>query len=258
MAEDIAPALLEKIRADFTRRLGGRQRATELLELIEGGTGTYQTANDYSKQVGEALSEAFHANLSSDVLPDGRMYYNIADKVIRPLLEDDHALVAAAAYQVQQTLNDAAGIGLAAQSAPLNESRVQGFLDRLSSELNYDDVAWILGEPVVNFSQSVVDESIRLNVEAQGGAGLRPRVVRRAEPHCCKWCSSLDGSYDYPNVPRDVYRRHENCRCDVTYDPGSGKRRQNVWTKTWSESADVLKARREYTGLDLSPMQNNE
>ena len=47
MAEDIAPALLEKIRADFTHRLGGRQRATELLELIEGGTGTYQTANDY-------------------------------------------------------------------------------------------------------------------------------------------------------------------------------------------------------------------
>lgn len=258
MAEDIAPALLEKIRADFTRRLGGRKRATELLELIEGGTGTYQTANDYSKQVGEALSEAFHANLSSDVLPDGRMYYNIADKVIRPLLEDDHALVSAAAYQVQQTLNDASGIGLAAQSVPLNESRVQGFLDRLSSELNYDDVAWILGEPVVNFSQSVVDESIRLNVEAQGGAGLRPRVVRRAEPRCCKWCSSLDGSYDYPNVPRDVYRRHENCRCDVTYDPGSGKRRQDVWTKTWRESADVLKARREYTGLDLSPMQNNE
>lgn len=258
MAEDIAPALLEKIRADFTRRLGGRKRATELLELIEGGTGTYQTANDYSKQVGEALSEAFLANLSSDVLPDGRMYYNIADKVIRPLLEDDHALVSAAAYQVQQTLNDASGIGLAAQSVPLNESRVQGFLDRLSSELNYDEIAWILGEPVVNFSQSVVDESIRINVEAQGGAGLRPRVVRRAEPHCCKWCSSLDGSYDYPNVPRDVYRRHENCRCDVTYDPGSGKRRQNVWTKTWSESADVLKARREYTGLDLSPMQNNE
>lgn len=258
MAEDIAPALLETIRADFTRRLGGRQRATQLLELIEGGTGTYQTVNDYSKQVGKALSEAFHANLSSAVLPDGRMYYNIADRVIRPLLEDDHALVSAAAYQVQQTLNDAAGIGLAAQSAPLNESRVQGFLDRLSSELNYDDVDWILGEPVINFSQSVVDESIRLNVEAQGGAGLRPRVVRRAEPNCCKWCSSLEGSYDYPNVPRDVYRRHENCHCDVTYDPGSGKRRQDVWKKTWSESADVLQARREYTGLDLSPMQNNE
>ena len=103
----------------------------------------------------------------------------------------------------------------------------------------------------------MVDDSIRLNVEAQGGAGLRPRVVRRAEPHCCAWCSALDGSYDYPNVPQDVYRRHEHCRCDVTYDPGSG-RRQNVWTKSWSEPADVLQARKDYTGLDLSPMQNNE
>lgn len=255
MAEDVAPALLDAIRADFSARLGGRKRATQLLELIQQGVGTYQDANDYSKQVGEALSEAFQANLSGAVLPDGRMYWNIADRVVRPLLEEDHSLVAAAAEQVQTTLNEAAGLGLQAQSVPLNESRVKGFLDRLSSALQYDDIAWILGEPVVNFSQAVVDESIRRNVDFQGKSGLRPRVRRRADPNCCPWCRALAGSYSYPDVPDDVYRRHENCRCDVTYTPGDG-RTQNVWTKSWNDSPDVLAARRNFTGLDTSPLSN--
>ena len=255
MAEDVAPALLDAIRADFSARLGGRKRATELLELIQRGAGTYEDANDYSKQVGEALSEAFQANLSSAVLPDGRMYWNIADRVVRPMLEEDHGLVAAAAEQVQTSLNEAAGLCLQAQAVPLNESRVTGILNRLSSAMQYDDIAWILGEPVVNFSQAIIDASVRRNVEFQGKSGLRPRVIRRADPYCCRWCRNLAGSYSYPDVPDDVYRRHENCRCDVTYTPGDG-RFQNVWTKSWNDSPDVLAARRNFTGLDTSPLSN--
>lgn len=243
--EDVAPALLESIRQDFARNLGGRERAARLLEQIQGGAGTYRQANEYAQQVGESLADAFLANLSADVLPDGRMYWNIADRVVRPMLAEDHELVAAAAEQVQTALNKAAGLGLKAQAVPLDEARIKGFLDRLSSELHYEDVSWILGEPVVNFSQAVVDESIRRNVEFQGKSGLRPRVIRRATARCCRWCSSLAGTYPYPNVPKDVYRRHENCRCTVEYDPGTG-RRQDVWTKEWTGSADsaTMEARR--------------
>ena len=222
MPEDVAPALLAAIREEFTRNLGGRDRAVQLLDAIQKGVGTYRQANEYAGQVGEALADAFRVNLSSAVLPDGRMYWNIADRVVRPMLEQDHDLVAAAAEQVQTTLNEAAGLGIKAQAVPLDESRIKGFLDRLASEANYDDVAWILGDPVVNFSQAVVDESIRRNVEFQGRSGLRPRVIRRAEARCCRWCSNLAGTYTYPSVPQDVYRRHERCRCTVEYDPGDG------------------------------------
>lgn len=97
---------------------------------------------------------------------------------------------------------------------------------------HYDDVAWVLNEPVKTFSRGVVDESIRRNVEFHGAAGLHPRVVRTAEAGCCAWCAKLAGTYDYPDVPKDVYRRHENCRCRVTYDPGDG-RRQDIWSKEW-------------------------
>lgn len=244
-SEDMAPALLEGIRRDFAANLGGRQRAVQLLEKIRAGSATYADAGDYAEEVGTALADAFRANLSGATLPDGRMYWNIAERVVQPMLAEDHALVAEAAQTVQQSLNEAAGLGLRAQDVPLDADRVDGILQKICAADQYDTVSWVLDEPVKNFSRHVVDESLRRNVNFQGRAGLRPRVIRRAEAHCCRWCSSLAGTYAYPNVPQDVYRRHERCRCTVEYDPGTG-RRQDVWTKEWTESADsaTMEARR--------------
>lgn len=81
--QDIAPALLGRIRADFLR----------LLRNTAPSAATYPAALDYADLVGGALAEAFRLHLSADTLPDGRMYWNIADRVLRPLLEEDHALV---------------------------------------------------------------------------------------------------------------------------------------------------------------------
>ena len=252
MPEDIAPALLETIRSAFEKNLGGRKRAARLLEMIRAGTATYADASEYAEEVGAALADAFRANLSSAVLPDGRMHWNIAERVIQPMMEADHSIVAAAAQSVQKNLNEAAGLGIKPQAVPINRNRVDGILNRVSTAEKFDDIAWILNDPIKNFSRSVVDESIKRNVDFQGRAGLQPKVIRRAEPHCCEWCDHLDGVYTYPDVPEDIYRRHERCRCIVEYTPSSG-RSQNVWTKEWQEPEDVLQARREFTGLDTSP-----
>ena len=226
--EDVAPKLLEAIRKDFTELLDGAK-----IEKMN-----YMAAGFYADKVGEALAEAFRRNISPESLPDGKMYWNIADRVVRPMLEDDHKLVADAAQEVQQILNKEAGIGLKAQRAPLDQDKVAGILNKVSAAEDYADVAWVLDEPVKTFSRSVVDDTLRRNVEFQGKAGLRPRIIRTAESKCCKWCSALDGVYSYPDVPKDVYRRHERCRCDVEYDPGGARRRQNVHTKRWKFSEE--------------------
>ena len=59
---------------------------------------------------------------------------------------------------------------------------------------------------------------------------MKPKVIRKESGNCCKWCKSLVGSYSYPDVPKDVYRRHQNCRCTVEYIPKKGVR-QDVHTK---------------------------
>lgn len=150
------------------------------------------------------------------------------------MLEDDHTMISKATQEVQQVLNETAGIGIKAQSAPLDQDRVEGILNRVCAADQYDEVAWVLDEPVKTFSRSVVDDTLKANVDFQGRAGLAPKIIRRAENHCCEWCNKLEGVYTYPDVPKDIYRRHERCRCIVEYDPGSGKR-QNVHTKGWTE-----------------------
>ena len=238
--KDIAPELLERIRADFRALLGDAKPAAD----------TYAAAADYAELVGSALAEAFRRNLTADALPDGKLYWNIADRVVRPLLEEEHLLVANASAAVQQALNRQANLGIAPQRAVLNADAVNGLLNKVSAAEQFEDVAWALDEPVRTFSRMVVDDTLKRNVDFQGKVGLRPRVIRTAESHCCKWCSALAGTYNYPHVPKDVYRRHERCRCRVEYDPGEG-RRQNVWNKTWTEPEqhDKIEARKQVSSV---------
>lgn len=230
--EDIAPDLLAAIREEFTHSIQRNRKIITLYEAIQKGTATYQDAGVYAYEIGEALSMAMLKHISSAALPDGRMYFNIADRVLRPLLEENHGLISDAALRVQTELNHKAGIGLKAQAAKINDDRISGIVDKVSEAETFDDVAWVLDEPVKTFSQSIVDDTLKANVQFQGSAGLRPVVIRKSTRKCCEWCQALDGKYDYPDVPEDVYRRHERCRCTVDYDPGSGKR-QNVWTKKY-------------------------
>lgn len=229
--KDIAPDLLARIRKDFLE-LAGEPPAAD----------SYTAAAEYAERVGAALAEALRRNLTADALPDGRLYWNLADRVVRPLLEDAYARITDAAAAIQQTLNQQAGLGLAPQRTVPDPDRVDGLLNKLSQAEHFEDVQWVLDEPVCTFSRMAVDDTLKANVEFQGKAGLRPRVVRTAESRCCKWCAALAGSYDYPHVPKDVYRRHERCRCRVEYDPGEG-RRQNVWNKTWTEDEETRQHR---------------
>ena len=238
--EDIAPVLLEQIQNDFRAQIQNSTKLKELLQLVADGKATYVQAEEFAHEAGTILSQTLGRHISSATLPDGKMYFNIADRVLRPVLEEDHQLISDVAVQVQEQLNKKAGIGLKAQSVTANEDRIDGIIDKVSDADNFDDVAWVLDEPVINFSQAVVDDILKANVEFQGKAGLQPKIVRQAEHKCCEWCSRLEGKYDYPDVPRDVYRRHERCRCTVDYLPGKGKV-QNVHTKGWKSEEEYAK-----------------
>lgn len=243
--EDIAPDLLAAIQKSFTENVESNKRIAALFKKIESGAAVYSDAEEYSRLMGEALSQAFGSHLSSSVLPDGKLYYNIADRVVRPLMEEDHGIVSRAAEMVQASLNEKAGIGLAVQHAPVNTDRIDELINKVSNADTFDDVASFLGAPVVNFLQNVVDETLQENVNFQGRAGRHPRIIRKAEWKCCEWCRALAGEYEYPMVPPDVYRRHQNCNCTVEYDPGDGPR-QNVHSKKWTspEESATMEARK--------------
>ena len=232
MANDIAPALLETLKSAFAQKVNQNKKLDEIYLVIREGNPTYAEVNELSIEVGDMLAEVFQENLSSDILPDGRMYYNIAKRTVEPMMINNYDIVTINAVEVQEYLNQAAGMRIKAQVPSLNQSRIKGIIDRLDAEEIFDNIKWILDEPVKNFTQAIVDDMIEANVDFHHKLGLQPKIIRKADPGCCDWCNAIDGVYEYPDVPDDIYRRHRFCRCTVEYDPGDS-RRQDVWTKQW-------------------------
>ena len=72
--------------------------------------------------------------------------------------------------------------------------RVKGIIDIVSGKDKYDDVAYMLGEPIVNFLQSVVDDTIRANADFQYQAGLNPKIRRTSTRKCSSGATNL---WDY-------------------------------------------------------------
>ena len=237
---DVLPKLLEEVKNEFELAYGESEIIRNAFAKLKAKKATYRTANDFAIEIGGILSKALGVSISADKLPDGKMYYNIAQRLLTDVLGRNYELVSGYASDVQKNLNSEAKIGLTAQVPELNQDRIDGLVNRLASEESFDDVKWLLDDPIVNFSQSIVDDSIRKNVEFHHKVGLSPKIVRRVVGHPCKWCKSLEGSYNYPEVPKNIYRRHGNCRCTVDYHPGNGKK-QNVHTKSWAESQKSAK-----------------
>ena len=219
---DISPELLKKVQESF------EQGTAALREDIKNGVKSYEEAYEYAKQAGEILSKSFGVNITTEVLPDGKMYYNIADKVVRPMLEAEYEIASEAAVSAQKFANKAAGIGIKPLQAEFDAEKVQGIIDRVSSQ-PFDEIKWILNEPVKTFAKNVVDQTLEKNVEFQGKSGLSPKIRRTALGDACEWCHAVAGTYSYPNVPKDVYRRHANCDCVVEYVEGG--KYQDVWSK---------------------------
>lgn len=235
---DVSKELYENINKSYLAGIRRDKNLAALAKKAQEGNATYKDVYDTAESLGQALATAFQKNLSSAVLPDGKMYYNIAKSVVEPFLQDNQQKVIDYAIEVQNALNDAAGIGIRGVNIGIDQGTIDGIINRLSSEDNYDEVSWILDDPVVTNAMKTVDRCVDANVDFAGASGLSPRVTRVTVGRCCDWCEEVAGVYEYPDVPKDVYRRHENCRCIVEYSPGNGKK-QNVWTKEVRQPIEI-------------------
>lgn len=233
MEKDIVPELLELIEKEFDEKMLSNDQVKNAIKLLQDKKATYKDANEFAIEIGEILSEVLNKNITVEVLPDGRMYYNIADRIMNPTMSKNYEIISGYAADVQTELNKSAGMNIKGQKPKLNQSRVDGIIERLSEEEDFDKIKWILDEPIKNFSQAIVDDTVKENMDFHAKSGLKPKITRVVVADCCDWCREIAGTYDYGDEPDDIYKRHRYCRCRVEYDPGEGKGIQNVHTKIW-------------------------
>lgn len=220
--DDIVPELLKTIQTQFEKKTYKSQKLKKALLRLDGQKATYADANDFAVGIGEILAEVLGVTIKTEVLPDGRMYFNIAERILNPTLQNNYDLVSEFTTEVQTALNESAGIGLKAQTPALNQDRIDNLIERVSGAVDFEEIKWMLQEPIINFTQSVVDDAIKANVDFHSDAGLNPTIKRTAVGKACDWCKNVAGTYKYGSEPKDIYKRHERCRCIVDYDPKDG------------------------------------
>lgn len=244
--KDIVPGIFEKIEKTFKLKTKESKIIKEKLKALKDKRATYKDANDFAIELGDILASAFSSNISSGDLPDGKMYYNIAKRLIEPNMIRNHDLVAEYSKEVQSILNKQANISIQAQKADLNQDRIDKLVNKISEYDSFEKGKWLLVEPIKNFTQAVVDETIRKNADLHAKAGLSPKIERYTNGKCCDWCDKLAGIYNYEDVKdtgNDVFRRHRHCDCIVIYDPKNGKKKQIVHSGAKHKALDEKRDR---------------
>lgn len=241
MTDDVLPELLKLVCDEFEKSYAANGIVKQVQKKLEDKSATYADAYEYAYEVGCMLSDALTKHVINELLPNGTMYYNIAQRLLQKTLGTNYKLVSELAVGVQKVLNRKAGLTLAALKPDIDQNKVDGLIERLSKG-DFENDKFVMGSPIANFTQSVVDDTIAKNVEFHASVGLQPKIVRRYAGNGCKWCANLAGTYNYP-VKQEIYRRHDNCRCIVEYFPEDGRGVQNAHTKGWRNESKVERER---------------
>lgn len=238
---DIGAELLGKIRAEFQKTCKADKYIQSVLKKIEGGTAKMEEVAMLSKQLGFRASQAIGAHVNVAALPDGKMYYNIADTILTGVLKDNYDVINSAVAKCQKALDSQTGINITPQQAAFPTERVQAVVNAASvPDIAEEVMIRRMTAPAQNITESFYNDYVQTNVKFRSDAGLDCYIIRNDHGGCCEWCAKLAGKYHYPeDVPKDVYHRHDNCGCTVTYL--NGRKAQNVWDKTkWNVSDDEL------------------
>lgn len=238
---DIGAELLGKIRAEFQNSCKADKYIQSVLKKIEGGTAKMEEVALLSKQLGFRVSQAIGTHVNVAALPDGKMYYNIADTILTGVLKDNYDIINSAATECQKALDSQVGINITPQQAAFPTERVQAVVNAASvPDIAEEVMIRRMTAPAQNITESFYNDYVQTNVKFRSDAGLDCYIIRNDHGGCCEWCAKLAGKYHYPeDVPKDVYHRHDNCGCTVTYL--NGRKAQNVWDKTkWNVSDDEL------------------
>lgn len=128
---DAVPELYARIEREFSRSVSTDPWIRSFLRRVEDGTAGSEDASRYAGRLGIHAGNALAKGLKKESLPDGKLYWNIANRTIRPLLEEVHRRVNDAAAAVLEAENKKNGIGLKPMRGPWPENRVKDLIDKI-------------------------------------------------------------------------------------------------------------------------------
>lgn len=216
-AEAAKRGFAEAVAKEYAEGLTRSRTISDFARKMAAGTATHIDTHALAEACGETASRALIKTLTPEAV-GAVMERELAAVTVDPVLRANYSIVTSAGAEVQRRLYKKAGFGLDAQTPELDADRLQGIIDKLC-EGEYINTRRFVGEPIVNFTEHVVDALVRRNAEFQTRAGFEPYVSRILAPGCCDWCAAVAGRVPWSKQPAGMWRRHEYCRCVMDYNP---------------------------------------
>ena len=185
-----------------------------LYRRVADGKATYAEVQTFAQRASVICSEVL-----MDYAPEAD-FAEWARELVTPSLTQMHGLIDDVAQQVQTHLNRVAEPGIKAQRVPVDAERIGGIASALEAAEDTAQAESLLRRTSENYARHVGDEAVRRNAAFQSRAGLKPTIRRTSAAKCCAWCAEVAGTYDYADVSQqgdNVWRRHLDCRCLITY-----------------------------------------
>lgn len=259
----------DEILRKILRKYGVATDNIRQMQIIESKlkkhTATYADAEHYAQDIGRILTDVLREYLP-EALTDGKLYRAAAEVLVQQPMVTAGKDVADVSKRIQQAMNEEAGIGMNAIDPGLNQDQIDGIITGICNAESYDSYVERFMDQVAGFFEGEVDDFVRENADFQYKAGLSPTIERKISGKCCSWCAKLAGTYPYEDVRdrgNDVFRRHNNCHCQILYNPADGsKKRQNVHSRQWTEDRDpaIIEARKSFdpeAGRDEHPVAHD-
>ena len=236
---DVAPEIYENIRSDFIAGVKGDKELNRLAKKIKAGKGTQGDMSDLADRFGVQSSKALKANLILAELPDQRLYWNIAEKTIQPLLMQTYGNINNFATMQLEAVDKAGNIAVQIMPGRYPENRINQVMNFAANCTTQTELDNALTDPVIAANRKFYDDFQKANAELRVELGLRQMVVRQYDDvglhngkDTCGWCLERAGTWDYADAKAaGVFQRHPGCGCTIEVYTEKGINRQTDWTR---------------------------
>lgn len=209
-------AISDKIKSDLIKLSKSNGHLQSIIKRLESGNANLSDVDDFAQATGAVLKKVFEKSISES--PKAFTDEQLIAEILGDIFGDNYELINSVAENIQKQLDKAAGIGIKPQRADFPSERIEN-LAKVTVQKDLTDKTALseFTASVENINGSIFTDYVKTNADFRSKAGLKVYVIRSDHSKCCAWCSKLAGKYVYPDVPKDVWRRHKRCTCEITY-----------------------------------------
>lgn len=133
---DIGLELQKSIETAFNERLAIDVVIKAIKLKVETGRATQRDVTMLCKRLGEIASRVLIENIKPEMMPNDKMYWNIAEKAIKPLMMKIHGIVNKVAAEVVMAEHKANGIHIKPIEPVFPKERIESLINNFVNAYN--------------------------------------------------------------------------------------------------------------------------